>query len=110
MRKKDLPLSIGERNGQVIGAWLLACSGRLMRVSVLSQGMNHNGLTRPDIPITSSDFWQDENECTEDVLRHVFRSCTDEEIPLFKERMGCLREAGKVLYEVLLPLLFLLLL
>jgi len=53
-----------------------------------------------DIPITSSDFWQNEIECTEEVLRYVFRSCTDEEIPLFHERVACLREAGQVLYEV----------
>ncbi|KAK2873898.1 hypothetical protein FQN49_002009 [Arthroderma sp. PD_2] len=52
-----------------------------------------------EIPITSSDFWQDENECTEDVLKHVFRSATDEEIPLLQERIACLREAGTVLYE-----------
>lgn len=56
----------------------------------------------PDIPITSSDFWQSEDECTLDVLRHVFRSTTDEEIPLLEERLACLREAGKVLYEVML--------
>lgn len=55
-----------------------------------------------DIPITSSDFWQSEDECTLDLLRHVFRSTTDEEIPLLEERLGCLREAGKVLYEVML--------
>lgn len=54
----------------------------------------------PDIPITSSDFWQSEDECTLDVLRHVFRSTTDEEIPLLEERLACLREAGQVLYEV----------
>ena len=53
-----------------------------------------------DIPITSSDFWQNEDECTEEVLKHVFRSATEEEIPLFQERMACLREAGNVLYEV----------
>ncbi|KAF8864755.1 hypothetical protein BDZ45DRAFT_701578 [Acephala macrosclerotiorum] len=52
-----------------------------------------------DIPITSSDFWQSEDECTEEVLKHVFRSATDEEIPLFPERMSCLREAGQILYE-----------
>ncbi|KAI9872029.1 MAG: hypothetical protein M1830_002134 [Pleopsidium flavum] len=52
-----------------------------------------------EIPITSSDFWQDENECTRGKLRHVFRSATDEEIPLFDERIACLREAGQVLYE-----------
>jgi len=33
------------------------------------------------------------------VLRHVFRSATDEEIPLFQERVRCLREAGQVLYQ-----------
>lgn len=33
------------------------------------------------------------------MLRHVFRSTTDEEIPLLKERLRCLREAGQVLYE-----------
>ncbi|PGH04305.1 hypothetical protein AJ79_07153 [Helicocarpus griseus UAMH5409] len=52
-----------------------------------------------EIPITSSDFWQNEDECTEEVLRHVFRSATDEEIPMFQERVDCLREAGKVLYD-----------
>lgn len=55
-----------------------------------------------DIPITSSDFWQSEDECTLDLLRHVFRSTTSEEIPLLEERLRCLREAGKVLYEVML--------
>lgn len=54
-----------------------------------------------DIPITSSDFWQNEGECTEEVLRHVFRSATDEEMPMFNERVACLREAGQILYEVM---------
>jgi hypothetical protein len=52
------------------------------------------------IPITSSDFWQSEEECTLDVLKQVFRSSTDEEIPLLEQRLACLREAGQVLYEV----------
>jgi hypothetical protein len=33
-------------------------------------------------------------------MRWVFRSATNEEIPLFDERLACLREAGRVLYEV----------
>ena len=53
-----------------------------------------------EIPITSSDFWQDENECTDELLRHVFRSASSETIPLLEERLKCLREAGKVLYDV----------
>jgi hypothetical protein len=53
-----------------------------------------------DIPITTPAFWVNEEGCTEEVLRHIFRSETDEEIPMFKERMNCLREAGAVLEEV----------
>ncbi|CAI4217207.1 unnamed protein product [Parascedosporium putredinis] len=52
------------------------------------------------IPITSSDFWQNEDECTLEVLKNVFRSTTtEEEIPMLEERLACLREAGQVLYE-----------
>ncbi|KAL2265326.1 hypothetical protein VTJ83DRAFT_6426 [Remersonia thermophila] len=51
------------------------------------------------IPITDSHFWQDEEACTLEVMKHVFRSCTDEEMPLLAERLACLREAGQVLYE-----------
>ncbi|SLM36486.1 Protein of unknown function DUF2419 [Lasallia pustulata] len=52
-----------------------------------------------EIPITSSDFWQDRGECTDEVLRYVFRSATKEQIPLLEKRMACLREAGQILYE-----------
>ncbi|OKL57454.1 hypothetical protein UA08_07224 [Talaromyces atroroseus] len=51
------------------------------------------------IPITSPDFWLDEDEFNEDLLKHVFRSATEEEIPLLEERFDCLREAGQVLDE-----------
>lgn len=51
------------------------------------------------IPITSPDFWQDENECTDDLLRHVFRSDTEVDIPLLEERISCLRTAGNVMYN-----------
>ncbi|KAF1972920.1 hypothetical protein BU23DRAFT_145924 [Bimuria novae-zelandiae CBS 107.79] len=37
--------------------------------------------------------------CTEDLLRHVFRSDTGEEIPMFAERLQCLQEAGQILHE-----------
>ncbi|GME66234.1 hypothetical protein GTA08_BOTSDO04974 [Neofusicoccum parvum] len=53
-----------------------------------------------EIPITSPSFWADKDACTEDVLRTVFSSATEEEIPLFNERVACLREAGEVLEEV----------
>jgi hypothetical protein len=53
-----------------------------------------------EIPITTPSFWVDEEACTEAVLRNVFRSETEEEIPLFKERVQCLKEAGRILEEV----------
>jgi hypothetical protein len=53
-----------------------------------------------DIPITSPDFWVDEERCTDDVLRTVFSSGTDEEMPMLDERMRCLRDAGRILEEV----------
>lgn len=56
--------------------------------------------TEIEIPITSPEFWQNEDKCTEEILRHVFRSATDEEIPLFDERVAFLREAAKILLEV----------
>ncbi|KAL6696005.1 hypothetical protein J3F84DRAFT_372677 [Trichoderma pleuroticola] len=51
-----------------------------------------------DIPITDPHFWQNEEECNLESLRHVFRSCTEEEMPLLQERLDCLRESGNVLY------------
>ncbi|KAK4141185.1 uncharacterized protein C8A04DRAFT_39317 [Dichotomopilus funicola] len=51
------------------------------------------------IPITDPHFWQSEDECTLDVLKNVFRCSTNEQMPLLEERLACLREAGKVLYE-----------
>ncbi|KAI9679505.1 MAG: hypothetical protein M1817_005527 [Caeruleum heppii] len=51
------------------------------------------------IPITTPDYWWDEDRCTLQVLQHVFRSATDEAIPLFDKRVVCLREAGQILHE-----------
>lgn len=52
------------------------------------------------VPITSSDFWQDETDCSDQLLRYIFRSATTEKLPLLEERIACLREAGQILYEV----------
>ncbi|PSN73328.1 hypothetical protein BS50DRAFT_653801 [Corynespora cassiicola Philippines] len=52
-----------------------------------------------EIPITDPSFWANEDECTEEKLREVFRSDTEEEIPMFAERMKCIREAGRILEE-----------
>ncbi|RMZ68966.1 glucooligosaccharide oxidase [Pyrenophora seminiperda CCB06] len=52
-----------------------------------------------DIPITSPQFWLDETQCSEEVLRAVFSSGTDEEIPMFDQRVRCLREASQILEE-----------
>ncbi|KAF7950210.1 hypothetical protein EAE96_007501 [Botrytis aclada] len=50
-------------------------------------------------PITSSCYWQDRNELTEEVFAHIFRSCTAEPMPLLTTRLSLLREAGTILYE-----------
>lgn len=55
------------------------------------------------IPITSPEFWINEIECTDDALRHVFRSATPEEMPLLDDRIYCIREAGYILQEVGAP-------
>lgn len=53
-----------------------------------------------EIPITSPEFWVDEEKCSDEVLKTVFSSGTGEEIPMFEERVRCLREAGRILEEV----------
>ena len=52
------------------------------------------------IPITKPSFWLDENACTAEVFRHVFRSATAEDMPLMEKRIDCIREAGQVLQKV----------
>ncbi|KAI4245149.1 MAG: hypothetical protein L6R42_010279 [Xanthoria sp. 1 TBL-2021] len=52
-----------------------------------------------DIPITTPSFWTNDTECTDDMLKHVFRSATPELIPLLDERIACIREAGRILVE-----------
>ena len=51
------------------------------------------------IPLTTPAYWN-RPECTDDMMRHVFRSATDEEMPLLDERVQILREAGKIMHEV----------
>lgn len=85
LRPEDERFAVEYRDKRWTGYWSLVAS--LQRA--LDEG----------IPILDPHYWQDEEECTLDSLRHVFRSCTDEEIPLLEARLTCLREAGQVLYE-----------
>ncbi|QDS74677.1 hypothetical protein FKW77_009555 [Venturia effusa] len=50
------------------------------------------------VPITSPSFWHNEAECTDDILKSVFQSITDEAIPMLDRRVAILREAAKVLF------------
>lgn len=50
-----------------------------------------------DIPITTPSFWTNDTVCTDNLLRYVFRSATEECIPLLDERITCIREAGRIL-------------
>ncbi|KAL2870669.1 queuosine 5'-phosphate N-glycosylase/hydrolase [Aspergillus lucknowensis] len=66
-------------------------TGYLSLVAALQRALDEN------IAITSPEFWINEEECTKELFKHVFRSATDEEMPLLHERLECLREAGRVL-------------
>ena len=59
------------------------------------------------IPVTSPEFWVDERRPL-DVLKGVFRSTTEEEIPLFEDRVHCLREASQILCDVCIGLFLML--
>ncbi|KAK7422105.1 hypothetical protein QQX98_001848 [Neonectria punicea] len=65
------------------------------------------GFVTQGIPITDPNYWHNEDECNLESLRHVFRSCTEEEMPLLQERLDCLREASHVLYKARPPTFFL---
>lgn len=52
------------------------------------------------VAITSPSFWVNETECTDEMLKHLFRSATSEDMPLIEDRIYCIREAGYVLQEV----------
>ena len=51
------------------------------------------------VPIITPKFWN-ERECSDEMLRRVFCSATDEDMPLLGERIEILREAGRILHEV----------
>jgi len=55
------------------------------------------------VPITSPRYWR-RREATDENLRTVFRSATDEPMPLLDRRIAILREAAEVLHEVCLLL------
>ena len=49
------------------------------------------------IPITESNYFA---HITENELRHILRSDSSVQIPLFEQRLSILQETGKVLIEV----------
>ena len=51
------------------------------------------------VSITTPRFWSDP-ACSDQPFASVFRSATDEEIPMLAERINLLREAGEILREV----------
>jgi len=53
-----------------------------------------------NIPIINPSLWASDVELSDNVWRDLFQSATHGNIPLFKERLACIREAGKVLEDV----------
>lgn len=77
------PYTVSYNGKSYTGYWTLpACINRALE----------NG-----IPITSPSFYKDIDEKT---FRNVFKSDTEEEIPLIQERVESMRQAGSVLCEV----------
>ncbi|KAK5701576.1 hypothetical protein LTR97_004391 [Elasticomyces elasticus] len=50
------------------------------------------------IPITTPRYWRSP-ECTDEALHKVFRSTTEESMPMLQERLAVLREAAAILHE-----------
>ncbi|KAG8527665.1 uncharacterized protein KY384_007818 [Bacidia gigantensis] len=50
-------------------------------------------------PITDPKFWTDETSASDDVWRKIFRSATEEEMPMLEERIQCVRDAGRILQD-----------
>ncbi|KAK9458750.1 uncharacterized protein V1516DRAFT_681867 [Lipomyces oligophaga] len=46
--------------------------------------------------VTTPSFWK---SCSEDKIRHIFRSETRESIPMFTERVDCLKQVSSVLLD-----------
>jgi hypothetical protein len=51
-----------------------------------------------DIPILKTQWWA--KEATDKELRHVFRSDSEEEMPMINERIRVMREDGGILLSV----------
>ncbi|KAI5864414.1 hypothetical protein GGS23DRAFT_564266 [Durotheca rogersii] len=85
LRPEDERFTVSYRGKTWTGYWSL--------VAALQRALEE------DIPITDPHYWQNEEDCNLESLKHVFRSSTDEEMPLLEARLSCLREAGQVLYE-----------
>ena len=50
-------------------------------------------------PVTDPRFWRNQEALTLERLKHIFRSSTLDEMPMMRERLDCLREAGSVLCD-----------
>lgn len=51
-------------------------------------------------PIMNPNLWANDVRLSDNILRSVFKSATSENNSIFKERLACIREAGKVLEYV----------
>lgn len=49
--------------------------------------------------VTSPSYWHREAGYSDDVFRHIFRSATNETMPMLEERIFVLREAADVLFQ-----------
>ena len=86
MDDPDQQFAVEYKGQKWIGYWSL--------VAAIQRGLDEG------VQITDPCFWIDDTECTDNVLKHVFRSATKDEMPLTEKRIECIRETGHVLQEV----------
>ncbi|KAL6050688.1 Queuosine salvage protein [Balamuthia mandrillaris] len=77
---EERPFAVAYRGNTYTGYWSLCAAVN----RALEEG----------IPFTSAEYMRD---VTKEKLRHIFRSETEEELPMLEERVGVLNEAGSVL-------------
>ena len=84
--KADKVYAVEYRGKTWTGYWSL--------VAVLQRALEDS------IPVSSPAFWNDHERFNLDMMRHIFRSCNQEEMPLLQERFNLLRDAGETLQNV----------
>jgi len=53
-----------------------------------------------NVPVTTASIYASDEQLTDEQIGYIFRSDTEEQIPLLQQRIKLMRDAGRVLVEV----------